>query len=256
MTRSLDQIRDELKPTLDAGDNGQVAKILGELIGYTESNRPDVEAMLGWGILVAVESGLPCAGEYGCWFMEQFPDSVLPVKIEFAEHLAGQGRYDDATRLAREYVRLITDSGHIDDLEEFANVRAGASKAFLLLTAAYTETGARSYSQRILNFASQFRLLPAFEARFEEEIHRLQDELIDDEHRERDEMWENFFRTGSHADELYKHCQKLGCPILARRVDLLEANFRFQSNFALDTAEILQLVVDAESDSRPAQLLV
>ncbi len=258
MARSLAQIGEDLKPILDSGDETRVAELFDELIRYLESNAQDVEALLGWGILVATESGLECAGEYRTWFMEQFPESVLPVKIEYADYLAGNGNFDEATQIAREYLRLITDSGHIENLEEFTNVRAGASKAFLLLTAAYTESGARSYSRRVLEYASGYPLHPSFLARYQVELERLRDELQDEGNRQLNETWESFFQDGTHADELCELCQQRDCPMLARRVDLLEGNFRFKRGFGVGTEGILWLVVNAEipSKSEPAQMLV
>ena len=71
--------------------------------------------------------------------------------------LANAGQPDPATQLAREYLRLVKEKGSLGPrLAEFPNVRLGASKAFLVMTAAYTHMGARSYSGRVLQFALRF----------------------------------------------------------------------------------------------------
>lgn len=257
MPRTLHQLENDLEPTLTSGDNAAVDALLEELTAHCDRNPQEVEALVGWAVLVGSESRLPAAGKYGIWFMDKFPESVLPVKIEYAKFLAEDGEYDEATDLAREYLRLIDDSGHLARIEQFSNVRAGASRAFLLLTAAYTEAGARSYSRRVLQYAARYPLHEAFLNQYQVELGRLDEELADPENRRLDTMWEEFFADGSHADALYEHCNKCGCPLLARRVDLLAGNFSFRPDYRVDEDELLQLVLDVErvADACPAQML-
>ena len=111
-----------------------------------------------------------------------------------------------------------------------------------MLTAAYTELGARSYSEGILKHALHFELLPDFITNIKQELARLAVEMRNPSNRATNEKWNAFFASGSGADALYEECTNKGFPILAKRVDLLDGNFRFNPQFKVGEAELYLLV--------------
>ncbi len=255
--RSLDQLGKDLKPTLGTRDEAQITKLFDEIIAYQKKNPETVEAHLGWGILVACEFKLNCVGKYLQWFLQNHPNSILPVKIEYADYLAATGEHDGATHLAREYLALIEAKGSLNEsINTFPNIQRGVSKAFLLLTAAYTTVGARSYSKRILEFAGKLPLDSTYLKHYGIELQRLDDELAQPTNEGIDRTWEDFFQTGKNADTLFNLCKLKKCEILADRVDLLEANFRINSNYAVEAEERLMLIYEVElNDGKKTRVL-
>ena len=255
--RSLDLLANDLKPTLESRDETKICSLFDRLIAYRRTHADKVEGLVGWAVLVACELRLACADKYLKWFMDSYPDSVMPVKVEHAMALANSGQPDPATQLAREYLRLIKEKGSLGPrLGEFPNVRLGASKAFLVMTAAYTHMGARSYSGRILKYALRFPLDPAYMALCRTELGQLAEELKDEEPAMLDKRWELFFLKGQDADVLSQLCRERKCEMLAARVDLIEASFRFNSGFRADEEEMFLLVAEGEERSgRTGRLL-
>ena len=66
-------------------------------------------------------------------------------------------------------------------------------------------------------------------------------ELRDPANKTTNERWNAFFANGSGADSLYEMCMSTGFPIMARRVDLLDGNFRFNSRFQVGESEMYLL---------------
>lgn len=255
--RSLDLLARDLKPALESRDEVRICALFDELIACRKSSPEKVEGLVGWGVLVACELKLRCAAKYQDWFLQSFPASVMPVKVEYAMFLANANQPDPATQMAREYLRLIKDKGSLGPrLADFPNIRLGTSKAFLVLTAAYTHMGARSYSTRILRYACQFPLDPAYLSLCRAELARLTKELQDEDMQMLDKRWELFFQSGQDAGVLYQLCSDRKCELLATRVDLIEGNFRFNSGFRVDEDEMFMLVTEVKDRSgRVANLL-
>ncbi len=176
------------------------------------------------------------------WFLKEFPDSLAPVKVEYAAFLSNNSP-DSATQLAREYLRYVDQRGAMTELSNMPMIRRDCSKAFLIFTSVYTTLGARSYSQRILKHASQLPLTADFIDMYRVELERLSEELKDPEIARRNEQWECFYRNGSNTKELYDLCMKNNCPLLADRIDLIEANFRFNAEYQIGPEEWFQLVM-------------
>ena len=257
MKQPIDQLVEAVKPTLATRDEGKITALFDRLIGYKDAEPKKVEAALGWGILVACEFKLQCSGKYLHWFLKHFPQSVIPVKVEYAGFLADSGKEDSATRVAREYLRLNRDCGNLSpEISKLPTIRLGVSKAFLLLTAAYTTMGARSYSGRTLKYASQFPLDPGYLGNYQREMDRLRQELQEPHNRELNARWEAFFKSGEGANELFELCKSKGYEILARRVDLLEGNLRFNPDFRVDAKELFLLEMEMQQpDGKLANLL-
>lgn len=179
-------------------------------------------------------------------FTERFPSSLHPIKAFTADLYARSGNFDKATLEARVYLRSIKDSGILDDLESENIVRAGVSRAFLFVTAAYTELGARSFSKSVLNMALNYDISPDWADVIKSEISRLTEELKDPENLQRDEKWNSFYANGSNTDELHDYCKKSGYPVMAKLVDLTEGNFRFNSSYKVDSESIFNVVIENE----------
>jgi len=247
--RSIEQLGEELKPTLALRDESKISALFDELISSRKTDPVKAEGYLGWGILVVCEFKLNCAGKYLEWFMDTYPESVIPVKMEYAEFMACTEKPDAATQLAREYLSLIKEKGSLSDsIDQFPNIQKGVSKAFIILTAAYTHVGARSYSSRIINYASRFPLDPTYLSHYRVELERLEEELQNQENRQVNALWESFFQTGQYANDLYELCKKKECEMLADRIELLEGNFRFLSNYRIDDDEMFMLIYEMKGE--------
>jgi hypothetical protein len=181
-------------------------------------------------------------------FVERFPESLHLGRVYLADVFAQVDQFDDATEQARIYLRQAQERDVLHTLAENRLVQDGVSRACLLLTAAYTELGARSYSARVLRWAAQFTVESGWAESIRNERLRLIAELKEPANGKLDAKWEQFFASGRHVDELCKICADRGFPLMAQRLALLEANFRFNMTFNVGEQEILQLVLATDGD--------
>ena len=200
------------------------------------------EGNLAWVAAVSEEKGVPSAPEFLELFVNRYPASLHLPRIYLADNLARAGRFDEATEQARRYLRLAKDAGVFANLGNTRILRHGVSHAFLLLTAAYTELGARSYSEGVLKHALHFDLEPDFGKKIQQELARLAVELRDPSNMATNQTWNAFFSKGTGADGLYEACTSRGFPILAKRIDLLDGHFRFNAQFTVGESELYLLV--------------
>lgn len=175
-------------------------------------------------------------------FVERFPGSHHPLRVFLADVLCRQDQFDQATDHARIYLRILKDSEVLTDPKANPIVREGASRAFLLLTAAYTELGARGYSRRVLASALTLPLSDRWHGIMMQEQNRLRDECGSGEAKSMNETWEEFFSSGAGADAIHELCKSRGYSAMAKRVDLIESNFRFNPEFKVTTDEIFAIV--------------
>jgi hypothetical protein len=238
----------ELKPAIGSGDETRAVAILEELKNLREKHPQEVEGLLAWGILAGCELKCDFTREYVSWFMDTYPNSPMPVRIEYAQYLANSDQPDDASEIARAYLRLIRDQGTLSKLAQFPTIQVGVTKAFWIVTAATTHVGARSYSKRVLIHAGQFVLATAIAPQLASEITRLERELAHGEAQRKDTVWEAFFQTGAKGIQLAKYCESLKCPRLATRVELIEGRFRFNagSGYQVREDETYELVMEAK----------
>ncbi|HEY5810808.1 MAG TPA: hypothetical protein VIT67_22750 [Povalibacter sp.] len=206
------------------------------------------EGNLAWVAAVTEEKVVPSAPEFLESFVSRYPASLHLPRIYLAGNLARAGRFDEATEQARRYLRLAKDAGIFANLGSTRILRHGVSHAFLLLTAAYTELGARSYSEGVLKHALHFDLEPDFAQKIQQELARLAVEMRDPSNRASNQRWNAFFSKGTGADDLYEACTSRGFPILAKRVDLLDGHFRFNAQFTVGESE-LYLLVDVTAEN-------
>ena len=200
------------------------------------------EGNLAWVAAVADEKGVPSASEFLELFVNRYPASLHLPRIYLADSMARAGRFDEASEHARRYLRLAKDAGILGKLSNTRILRHGVSHAFLLLTSAYTELGARSYSEGVLKHALQFDLVPDFVSKMRQELARLAAEMREPPHKAINEQWNAFFANGSGADGVYEVCTSKGFPIMAKRVDLLDGHFRFNAQFEVGDTELYLLV--------------
>lgn len=207
------------------------------------------EDTLAWIAAAIYERHITPALEYLPAFVERFPTSLHLVRVYFADILARSSQFDGATHHARIYLRLVRDRGLFKDLHKLRIIREGVSRAFLLVTAAYTELGARSYSIRALKQGLRLGLVPRWEEIIQKELLRLEQELANAQMASIDKEWESFFSNGKWADKLYKMCEANNYPDLAKRIDLLEGNFRFNSKFIVGEDELFMLIFAKENNA-------
>jgi hypothetical protein len=175
-------------------------------------------------------------------FAARFPKSLYPVGVFFADLLARNGLFDAASDEARAYLRRTRDTGLLDDLAGKQLVADGVGRAFLLLTAAYTEVGARSYSRDVLAYALRHALADNWKAALRAEDERLAKELHDPALAAKDAKWRAFFADGGGYQALHAQCVADNFEALAHRLELLDVRFRVAPTARVDEDEILQVV--------------
>lgn len=193
-----------------------------------EQAREDDLAWLAGNIIeTRIEGGLPFVHA----FMQRFPDSLHPISVLYGGLLLGgalpsKNQFDEASHIARLYLRRVKDAGLLQS--DRPEIQDGAAKAFLHLTAVYTEAGARSYSVRVLELAMQLIAVPYWQEAYRAEIVTLQKELQSDSAcAARNAEWEQFFTTYSNLSQLHEMCVQAGFETLAYRLSALESQLRF-----------------------------
>lgn len=215
---------------------------LREMVNSAFDDYADDETFCAWCAGVAHGTDLQESDVTLARFLERFPLSLFPVQVDWAERQVRRDLFDDATNEARAYLNRVHEQGISIVSQDHDTVRDGCSRAFLLLTSAYTEAGARSYSARVLEFAMLLQLEPFWQHRFRAEHRRLMEELQEPSKRRDDELWEAFFKEGKRAEKLVKRCDKLMMPVLAKRVETMAALFHEDPDFRADDSEILQML--------------
>jgi hypothetical protein len=231
-----------IRDALESGKTGEAEKLARDLFLDKKSE----EHVLAWAASVLFERGVHSAIDLLESFINRFPDSLQLPRVYLADILSRASRFDQSTDQARYYLRQAMEAGAFGEPSKSRIIQEGISRSFLLLTSAYTTLGARTYSMRVLNYALQQELPAKWQEILNNELATLAQELRKEENHELDKKWESFFSSGDGADELYGMCEKNGFPLMAKRVDLLEGNFRFNAGFKLDTREILMLALQSD----------
>ncbi len=211
------------------------------------TNKKTEEHVLAWIASSMYEREISSAFDLLEIFVDRFPNSLHLPRVYLADILCRASRFDHATDLARYYLRLAKDSDVFPTLSTKRILQEGVSRSFLLLTSAYTTLGARSYSKRLLQYGLSYELADRWKEIIKNELLQLDSEVKQIQHADFDKKWELFFNSGAGANELYQKCNDEGFPRMAKRVDLLETNFRFNSSFKANTDEVLLLVIETPS---------
>lgn len=233
---------ERIRAALSGEDRNASEKIAREAFADNKSE----EHILAWVVAAMYEQGIDSALDLLEVFVNRYPDSIHLPRVYLADVLSRASKFDQATNQARYYLRLAKDAGVFPDLGTKRIIQDGVSRSFLLLTSAYTTLGARSYSKRVLGYSLQYELATSWKELIINELSQLEHELLTSDNKQLDEKWEKLFSSGLEADDLYKHCNDSGFPVMAKRVDLLEGNFRFNSTFKVDMQEIFLLVLETD----------
>ncbi len=215
---------------------------LREMVNSAFDDYADDETFCAWCAGVAHGTDLGESDVILARFLERFPLSIYPVQVDWAERQVRRDLFDDATNEARAYLNRVHEQGISIISHEHEAVRDGCSRAFLLLTAAYTEVGARSYSARVLEFAMLLQMEPFWQHRFRAEHRRLTEELQIPHNRRPDEEWEAFFQHGKAPEKVIRRCDKFLMPVLSKRIETIAALQREDPNYRIDDTEILQML--------------
>lgn len=219
---------------------------LNETLNQAFEDYHSEEDFTAWCTSVAYGSELPSAETLLARFIETFPLSLHPVQVDWADYLIWQGQIDEGSNEARAYLNRVYSAGLENYFEQYDLLRDGCSRAFLILTAVYTEAGARSYSSRIIQNAMLLDLEPFWQQRFQGEIHRLDKERSAGTNAKLDEMWERFFRRGEGAPKLLEVCAQCRLPVLGRRVETLAGMMEEDSDYRPGDEEIIQVLYRTE----------
>jgi hypothetical protein len=235
--------RQNLRSALAAG-LFKDAKEIAEKIFSDESADENV---LAWTAGVLFEKHSPDALFFLRKFIERFPMSLHPARVYVALLFSERQDFDLSTYNARLYLRVVNDVRGFASLNSSPIVQDGAGRAFLLMTSAYTELGARSYSKRVLMRALHYEFSAAFRSSIQAELARLDGELALEAVSLTDQAWEEFFRCGKGRTDLESLCLGKNCPIFAQRVSLLATKFTSDPSFAVTAEEVLMIQI-AEGD--------
>ena len=207
------------------------------------------EHCLGWIAGTLHEAQLQKTIDLLFEFNNRFPESLHPIRVFTSDLYARSGQFDNATHEARLYLRAAKDRGVLVELEKVNIARVGASRAFLLVTAAYTELGARTYSICALEFALTHNITAEMKETIEREVGQLSAELKDPQNLAIDEKWNSLFLSGGSAQELTTLCVDNGFPILAKYVGLIEGKFRYDAGYKIGPESIFDVLIEEQDGS-------
>jgi hypothetical protein len=236
---TLESIEKKLREACRTKDEATFDASMSVAVELKEVDPKIRESLLGWGVLSACEFQFACASTYLPWFLDAFPHSAVPVRVEYARYLAQTQQEDQATEFARDYLRDMRDFGLLKSSGMTPMFKLGVSRAFILLTAAYTMMGARSYSQRVLEHALMFDIDEQHQKYYQVEQNRLTQELTEPVNQSLDDKWELFFqKNAKDFMELHDMCVRNEYLLLAKRLELLNGQFQFVKEFKMDESEI------------------
>ena len=89
-TRTFDEVHADLESAIQSKNEPLVKQFLEELISVGDADVKLLEAYTGRAILIATEMDWRTVKAFVPWFLEQFPDSLFAVRIEYAKSLLSQ----------------------------------------------------------------------------------------------------------------------------------------------------------------------
>lgn len=227
---------------MSSGDKDGLLAVAREVYADGEVD----ESILAWTAGIVFEEDLVPGFDLLEEFVRRFPASLHMIRVCLADAHGRCGRFDTASCLAREYLRMARDAGAMESLGGSRIIAEGVGRAFLVLTAVYTECGARSYSRRVMQLGLRQQVSDEWHQRYRAEIERIDEELKDPEAARMDEKWEAFFATGANADELHDLALDQDFEHLADRIDLIETQHHFDAGYLVGEEEVWQLVQRSE----------
>lgn len=228
--------------TIELVSRGETEKLISRVQSWLADEAVQ-ESDLAWMFGFCFENGLGRIVELAPEFLKKYPDSFFPVRVFFAHLLVQNGLFDQASHEARAYLRLVKCAGIFDKLRGGGLLADGVARAFLLLTAVYTEVGARAYSRRVLEHVRSLNFSSDWKQAFASEIGRLDHEVSADAAAAAlDDMWEEFFKNGRKVDDVLALCSKKGFVMLLTRVELIREKLRIDREFQVDRSEMLMII--------------
>lgn len=234
----------EIQDALDADNHVEALQLARAVFADEHSD----EFLAAWTASAMYECNVSAGFDLLDAFIRRYPNSLHLPRVYLADIFSCSELYEPASEYARYYLRQVKERAWLLN----PIIQDGLSRSFLLLTCMYTELGARSYSQRVLHRSFSHKLTDAGRQAIQAELARLQEEMRLPENQALDDAWETFFELGHGATELHQMCMQRDCPMMARRIELLEANFRDNSAFKVDANEMFLLLF--ESDEQTALL--
>jgi hypothetical protein len=235
---------DDLKQSvIDLVSDKNTETLLVRVAAWLEDEKVG-EHHLAWVFGFCFEKGVDEVVELAPRFITQYPASVFPVRIFFADLLLRKNLFDEASHEARIYLRCVRDAGIIQNLKGKPLLADGIARAFLILTGVYTEAGSRTYSRGVLQYARTLGLPREWQDVYESEICRLDHEISADACLvSLDEAWKTFLENGAALNEVLTQCARMNFAMLSKRVELLHDRFRFDSCYTVDPSEMFMLVM-------------
>lgn len=215
---------------------------LDEALQQAFSDYSEEEDFTAWCAGVAHGVETPSAMELTARFVEHYPFSLHPIQVDLAEMLIRNDQVDQGSNEARAYLNRVHQAGLEQEMKQAEPVADGVCRAFLLMSAVYTEAGARSYSSRVLGYAMLVQKHSYWSQQYRSELMRLEREASDPINGQTDAIWESFFLGGDFSEELSDRCRMLRFPILARRVETLARTFAHRPGFTTDDDEMFQML--------------
>lgn len=222
------------KDAIASGNTAEMAKAFKAIV-----DTDGIQSESAHQLAVLIENHRLPFIDFLIFYIRSNQNIISSAQLRVAESFAEQGKVDEATIEAREFLRKLLNWSSFKDGTAGDGFKNLASRAHLVMTAVYTTAGARSYSLRLLDRGISFATTDASRAFLENEVKTIKKELETSGNATLDQKWEEFFASGANASALIKHCLQLGMATLAKRVELLEAQFRFDANFRMTQEESL-----------------
>ncbi len=239
----------ELVKAIDASDLDRQRQVLREGLAKDGMNSETAYRLL-WHVVV---SDLPFEDVLYTYVTDN-PSVLHPAQVALAFSWARRGKLDQCTSHARSFLAKFKTDREAAKLLEDSVWQHQLGRAFLFLTAAYSELGARSYSIRALQHGLSWPISAKSQTRISEEIHLLQREIETSEGLQKDKKWEAFFNFGRDGHELYELCHQSGYPLLAVRVQVMDNQYKTNPQFSLSPDELFQEVMTLTQPIRASGL--
>jgi len=249
--------QDFKKEIIEAIEKGEIAKVKKLSIKAFEKEIEN-ENLLGFICGVIFEHQILDLKDLFFTFREKYPFSLYPVRVFISDLLVRVNKFDDATNESRFYLRAVLENKQLESPQN-ESIKYYIGKAFYLTTCVYTQIGARSYSQYVINYANLFISEKwnneHWTKVYSDEIERLKKELQEENNKLINAKWNKFFKAGENSSELYELCMKNNHKLMAKRVDLIESNFRFNPDYKVDHREFFKLISEDFQEGKKTYVL-
>jgi hypothetical protein len=236
--KNMIDYRSEIIKCIEKNELVKIEKLSNEAF----ENEAENEDLLAFVSAIIFEKQIWNCTELIHRFVNKFPNSLHGIRIYFSDLLSKQRNYDAATTEARIYLRIAKENNQLE--KPFNNIISNSiGKGFLLLTSAYTEIGARNYSKKVLEIGKKF-VNEYWINIYNNEINTLKGELNNKANTEINQKWDAFFDEGDFATELFELCKTSKFNDLAKRVDLIESQFRFETDYKVNENEMFKIVLE------------